>query len=297
MLNIEEVAGKTYRLPVTVPGTIFDYAVYFIDEPEGAIIDPGPAATAPTIEEAMVQLGMKPPAYIIPTHIHMDHAGAAGRLAQLFPRAKVAVHPDGARHIVTPSRLIESVKMSFGDDFASYYGSILPVPEEQVVTPGDGEVISVSGRELQVIYSPGHARHHLAIFDRKTAGLFCGEALGLPKPGAELSPLPAAAPPGFDMEAYLETMEKLRALNPRLLFYSHDGVGSEPQELISRAAENTGIFGDIILKGLKSGADMEAIKHRIQEYYLAERGMDIAGADTEMTFRGFALYFKKKGLV
>jgi glyoxylase-like metal-dependent hydrolase (beta-lactamase superfamily II) len=113
----------------------------------------------------------------------------------------------GAKHAVDPTRLIESTKMAFGDDFEDFYGSILPVPEPQVETPGDGATISIDGRELQVIYAPGHAPHHIAIFDRKTKGLFSGEALGLPQPGAESSPFPVAAPPSFDIEVYLETMK------------------------------------------------------------------------------------------
>ncbi|UCF84703.1 MAG: hypothetical protein JSV50_03475, partial [Desulfobacteraceae bacterium] len=122
----------------------------------------------------------------------------------------------------------------------------------------------------------------------KTKGLFSGEALGFPQPGAKLSPLPMAAPPSFDIEEYLESMEKLRRLHPRILFYSHDGVGKNPEKLISQAAENTKIVGDIILKALREGHTNEAIKSRLRES---------VGAHDEMMLMGFVLYFKKKGLV
>lgn len=168
MLNMEEVAERTYHLEVPIPKFDTIFTVYFIDETEGVLIEPGPSVTIPSIQEAMKQLGMKPLAYIIPTHIHLDHAGAIGSLAQLFPHAKVVLHPLGAKHAVNPSRLIESTKMAFGDDFEDVYGPIIPI----------------DGRELHIIYAPGHATHHIAIFDQKTRGLFCGEALGLPKPGA-----------------------------------------------------------------------------------------------------------------
>ena len=288
MENIEEVADSTYRIEVLLPRIDTVFTVYFIREGQGVLIEPGPTSTIPSIQQAMRQLGMADLAYIIPTHIHMDHAGAIGSLAQLFPRARIVLHPRGAKHVIDPSRLIDSTRMAFGNDFENLYGSIAPVPESQVETPRDGERISIEERELQIIYAPGHAPHHVAVFDHTTRGLFSGEALGFPLPGAKLSPLPAAAPPSFNMEEYLESMEKLRELKPRIIFYSHDGVGRNPEQLITQAAENTKIVGDIILKALREGYSDEAVKSRLRESL---------GADDEMTLRGFVLYFKKKGLV
>jgi len=297
MINVEEVAERTYRLKVLIPKVNNTFTVYLIHETKGVLIEPGPTATVPSIQEGMKQLGMKELAYIIPTHIHVDHAGATGSLAQLFPQAKVVLHPVAAKHAVDPTRLIESTKMAFGDDFEDYYGPILPVPESQVEVPSDGETISIDGRELQIIHTPGHATHQIAIFDRKTRGLFCGEALGLPHAGAESSPLPAAAPPSFDIEVYLETIEKLRELRPQILFYSHDGIGRKPEELISKVTENTKMFGDIVLKALREGGATEAIEQRVREGISSRLSINLEGIDMGMTIRGFSFYFKKKGLV
>jgi len=294
---MEEVAESTYRLDVQMPKINIICTVYLIRETRGVLIEPGPAAALPAIQEALKRLGIKELAYIIPTHIHLDHAGAIGSLAQLFPQAKVVVHPQAAKHAINPSRLIESTKMSFGDDFQSIYGPVLPVPESQVKAPEDGEILSTGSRGLQIIYAPGHATHHMAIFDRKTRGLFSGEALGAPLPGGESSPIPMAAPPSFDIDVYLETMEKLRRLRPRLLFYSHDGVGSKPDELISTAAENTRIFGDIILQAFKNGKTPEAITKQVLEYISHHFGASGEGVEMKMIIDGFIFYFKKKGLV
>ena len=297
MINIDEVAEKTYRIEVTIPKIDTIFTVYLINESKGVVIEPGPTTTVPSIQEGMKQLGMEELAYIIPTHIHIDHGGAIGSLAHLFPQAKVILHPVGVKHAIDPSRLIESTKMAFGDDFENYYGPILSVPESQVMVPADGEIISINDRALQIIYAPGHAPHHLAIFDQKTRGLFCGEALGLPRTEAKALPLPAAAPPSFDIEAYLATMERLKELSPQILFYSHDGVGSNPAELISKAAENTKAFGVIILEALKKGEPNEIIVDRIREYISSRFGINAEGIDVGMTIRGFIAYFKKKGLV
>jgi len=297
MPRVEEVAEKIYRLETPIPGTSTIFAVYLIHESEGVLLEPGPAAALPQIRQGMSHLGMRDLAYIIPTHIHVDHAGGTGALAQLFPQATVLVHPAGVKHAVDPSRLIESTKMAFGPDFEDRLGTIVPIPESQIEVPEDGEIILINGRELQIIYAPGHAPHHMAIFDRSVEGIFCGEALGLPGQDDKLFPLPAVAPPGFDQELYLETMEMLRQLGPRMLFYSHGGVGQEPDALISMAAESTRVFGDIILKALKEGETLEAISSKMEEYVTSSFGVRLDHVDLAMMVGGYTLYFNKKGLV
>jgi glyoxylase-like metal-dependent hydrolase (beta-lactamase superfamily II) len=296
-MNIDEVADKTYRLEAPAPEVNYNFSVYFIKDSRGVLIEPGPASIIPVIKEAMAQLAIKELAYIIPTHIHLDHAGATGSLAQCFPDAKVILHPAGAKHAINPSRLIESTKMAFGDDFETIWGPILPVPEHQVKIPEDGEKLSLEDRQLQIFYAPGHANHHIAIFDLKTKGLFSGEALGTPRPGLESLPLPSAAPPSFDIEAYLNTIEMLGKLEPQIIFYAHNGIGRKPKEIIQEVAKNTRIVGDIILKAMREGEDEESIHHRLQEFAASYLGTNIGEFDIRMVVSGFALYFQKNELV
>ncbi len=122
MVELKEVADGIYHFEASLPVMTSPFTVYLIKETQGVLIEPGPASLVPLIQEAMKQLGMKELAYIIPTHIHVDHAGGAGKLAQLFPRAKVMVHPAGLKHAVDPSRLIESTKSVFGPDFEAGSG-------------------------------------------------------------------------------------------------------------------------------------------------------------------------------
>jgi len=296
MVDIKEVAHKVYRLETSVPGMNTVFTVYLIPESDGVLIEPGPAAAIPSIQEGMKQLGMKDLAYIIPTHIHMDHAGGIGTLAGLFPGAKVLVHPRGVKHVVDPSRLINSTKMVFGDDFELRFGPIAPVQESQILVPEDGEIISINGRELQIIYAPGHAPHHMVIFDHSLKGLFCGEALGFPSSSTRIVPLPAVAPPSFDQDLYLETIERLRQLGAQMLFFSHGGVESEADQLISMAAENTRTFGDIIPKGLKEGQSLEAISRRIGDHITGQYGLKVNEMDIAMIVGGYAICLNNKGL-
>jgi len=298
MVELQEVADRIYHFESMLSVMAIPFTVYLIKESDGVVIEPGPAALIPRIQEAMKKLGMKDLAYIMPTHIHVDHAGGVGKLAQLYRKAKVLVHPAGLKHVVDPSRLIESTRNVFGEDFEAGFGPILPVPESQIKVPQDGEVIKVDSRELQVVYAPGHAPHHMIIFDRSVKGIFCGEALGLPEGEHKLIPLPAAAPPSFDPEIYVETMEKLRKLGARTLFYSHGGVvGHDADSLILQAEENTRILGDVIFKAVKDGGTIQDVNRKVKDYAARRFDMGLTEMDLALTISGYEVYYKKKGLL
>ena len=293
MIDITAVAEEVYRFETPISFAEYKPTVYLIREPQGVLIEPGPSATIATIQEAMEQVGMRDLSYIIPTHIHMDHAGGAGALAKLFPRAKVIVHPRGVKHAVEPSRLIESVKMVWGDNFEDHFGPIIPVPEFQIRAVDDGEVITVGGRELQIIHAPGHAPHHMVIFDRKVKGLFCGEAVGLP--GYQM---PTVAPMSFNLESYLSTIERLQQLNlgAEMLFYSHGGVEKDPDTLMARAAENARTIGDIVLEGLKKEEAPEDTCRKVGSYVYDRHRLQVDQRSLDITVAGYTIYFQSKGL-
>jgi len=293
VIDIQEVAEGIYRFETPISFAEFKPTVYLIREPQGVLIEPGPSATVGTIQEALAQVGMTDLTYIIPTHIHMDHAGGAGALAELFPRAKVIVHPRGLKHAVEPSRLIESVKMVWGDDFEEHFGPIIPVPESQIQAVDDGEVITAGSRELQMIHAPGHAPHHLVIFDSKVKGLFCGEAVGLP--GYQM---PTVAPMSFNLETYLSTIERLQQMNlgAEVLFYSHGSVEKGPDALMARAADNARAISDIVLEGLKVKESPEDTCHRVGSYVYDRHRLRLDQRSLDITVASYTIYFQGKGL-
>jgi glyoxylase-like metal-dependent hydrolase (beta-lactamase superfamily II) len=294
--QVEQLTDGIYRLEGRVEGANAPFAVYFLKDGRGAIIEPGPAVLVPDIQEATRELGILSPKYIIPTHIHLDHAGGVGRLAEIFPDTKIVVNRQGARHTVDPSKLIASTRMAFGDDFESIYGPILPVPEERLKIVADGDRLTVGGHELLIVHTPGHAGHHISIFDSQTKGLFAGEALGLIySPG--YPPLPAVAPPSFDMELYLKDMENLRALKPRLIFYSHGTVADEPERLIDTVIENTRLVGDFILGHLRAGESEEAIVGSVGDYLRNRFNASLDEYELMSNVKGYIHYFRKKGLI
>ena len=298
MVQVSPVTEDIFHFHLPAEKLTSIFSAYLVREgDDGALIEPGPASNAPGIMEGLQQVGFDPSrlAYIIPTHIHLDHGGGSGYLARQFPQAKVVVHPDGKRHIVDPTRLIASTRMAFGDDFEDAYGPILPVPEAQVLVPEDGETIRLGQRELRVVYSPGHASHHLSVYDSQSGALFSGESLGVPAPGTQI-PVPHAAPPGFDLETYLDSMEKQRALRPKMLLYSHGEVGRDPDRLITAAEENTRAFGDIVLTALKAGEGEEQIGQRIREFVQQATGTLDERTMFGMTVAGYTFYYRKRGL-
>jgi len=296
-MKIEEVAEATYRLETILPGAFYTFSTYLLRETEGVLIEPGPASMVASIMEGMKQLGIRSLSYIIPTHIHLDHGGGVGKLAELFPHARVVLHPRGARHVADPSRLIQGTRMAYGDDFELTYGPILPVPEPQITVLGDGETIIVKGRELQIVYAPGHALHHIAVYDNKTGGLFCGEALGQPVSGETGTALPSVSAQDFYLDLYLETIQKLEKLEPRMLFYSHTGGVRDPAEMLSSLKESTLILGDVILTGLKNGESTESIERLAQESLSNQLGVKTENMSMETTILGYTTYYRRKGLI
>ena len=292
-MEIEEVAEATYRIEVLIPGARYTFAVYLLVEKEAILIEPGPTAVVPYILDGMKRLGIGELSVIIPTHIHMDHGGGAGALAERFPRSKVVMHPRAIKHAIDPSRLIASTRMAYGDDFEDLYGPILPIAESQVAAAEDGHVVDVAGRQLRIIHAPGHAFHHNAIFDEKTGGLFCGEALGVPIPGGKPNVLPSISIGDLDVDRYLESIEKLSKLRPRILFYPHEGGMRMPADIIPRIAENTGILRDVIFQGLKQGRSKADIELRIRERLKIGTSKEKSTVVLEEIILGFETYFNK----
>ena len=291
MVETTEVADRVYRFEVPIPGTYVPTVAYLIKDGDGALIEPGPTAAIPAIQQAIEHLGLEELAYIIPTHIHVDHAGGAGALARLFPNAKVLVHPRGARHLVNPAHLVEITERIYGDDFETRSGSVLPVSESQLKVTVDGEVIILGGRELQIIHAPGHSSHHFVVLDKSLNGLFCGEALGLPP-----HLLPSVAPYSFDQDAYLDTIENIRKLHPKMLFYSHGGVDTDPGGAISRAAENAHIYGKMVLEAIRRGDSRADIAQRFAADVRRRFGLVFEPEGSEMFITGYSMYFEKRGL-
>jgi glyoxylase-like metal-dependent hydrolase (beta-lactamase superfamily II) len=270
MENFRQVAQNVYQINA-LDSLQPAVKVYFIPDKYPALVDTGPTAASSTIMEALHHIGYEPAslAYIFLTHIHMDHGGGAGYLAQQLPQVKVVVHPRGMRHLLDPSRLIAGTQVIFGADFPSQFGPILPVSEHQIQVARDEEVFLLGETELKVIYSPGHAPHHICFYESKSQGLFVGEAMGIPLPEINFA-LPAVSPPEFDLEAYLNTLSRLRSLAPEILFYAHGGAPRETNKYFQLIYESLRKCLSVISRAVEAGETLPQFFERFQKFIPGE---------------------------
>ena len=209
-------------------------AVYLIDDERKAIIETGTSWDAERILGAVRGFGLAPRDidFLVVSHIHLDHAGGAGFLLESMPRAKVYVHERGFRHLVDPSRLVASAQAALGPEEAREFGTMRPIPADRLVAVRDGDTLDLGAHELRFLDSPGHAPHELTILDSRNGCVYTGDAAGLYFPGDEIL-IPIAPAPGFDLAKNLETFERLLALEPRALLFSHYGPHARPKEAIA----------------------------------------------------------------
>jgi glyoxylase-like metal-dependent hydrolase (beta-lactamase superfamily II) len=211
-------------------------AVYYLPGPHPAVIDTGPGSSVEHTFAGLEAAGVRRLDWIVLTHIHLDHAGAVGHVARRFPEAQVVVRVEGAPHLVDPSRLWASAGRLY-PDMEERWGSMLPVVEDRVVAvEADGPVVDLGdGRSLSAVYAPGHAKHHMALWEPGARTLFPGDAVGVFLPGTGAF-RPATPPPEYSLELALDSIDRLRALQPRRMYPTHFGPVPDPGEAFTRGA-------------------------------------------------------------
>jgi glyoxylase-like metal-dependent hydrolase (beta-lactamase superfamily II) len=234
---VEDLGHGIHAIDTGYQRARFD-AAYLITSDDGraAFIDTGTQHTLPRHLEALRWVGLSPDAvdYVIPTHVHLDHAGGAGALMQALPAATLIVHPRGARHMIDPSALIESTIAVYGrEEMERAYGHVIPVPESRVRTTADGMDLTLGTRRLHFIDTPGHARHHHCIWDERSRGWFTGDTFGISYrefdvPGRGPWIKPTHPPTQFEPEAMRHSIDRMLAFDPQWLYLTHYARVGEP---------------------------------------------------------------------
>jgi glyoxylase-like metal-dependent hydrolase (beta-lactamase superfamily II) len=208
----------------------FDAAYLVVQDGHGAIIDCGTNHSVPAVLKAVSDAGLSASQidWLILTHVHLDHAGGAGELMTQLPNARLVVHPRGARHMIDPSQLWAGALAVYGKEvMEKAYGRLRPVPQERVVEAPDGHVVDLHGRPLRCIDTPGHARHHMAIYDGFANVCFTGDTFGLSyrEFDTDNGPfvLPTTTPVQFDPDALHASINRLLALKPEAMYLTHFG--------------------------------------------------------------------------
>jgi len=307
MALISEVAEQIYEIRPEGEGhEIFPLCtVYLIIEEKAALIEVGSSVQIPDILDAVGHLGydIAELSYIIPTHVHSDHAGGAGQLAQLLPRARVVAHPKAARLLADQTiidRLLQSRKVVFGDDADERFGGMLAIAQNRFVLVEDGDGIDLGNRKLEVIYTPGHDPNHLCYLDSKTRGLFSGDALGGYYSESK-SRMPACVP-GSDPEKIVQSINRIKQSQPALLFFSHGGATAEASRIIPVALNNEQQCTATALKAMRAEEDQAKICRRLAEILAQDSEATVEEIlafpyFTSMTVAGYRQSFKRKNLI
>ncbi|OIR24683.1 MBL fold metallo-hydrolase, partial [Bathymodiolus thermophilus thioautotrophic gill symbiont] len=207
-----------------------DFVAAYLIEDQGhvAFVDTGCYLSVPTLLATLDEKNIQREQvdYIILTHIHLDHAGGAGELIRHLPNAKVYVHEYGANHLIDPSKLRAGVIGVYGElFFKQFLGDLIPIAKEKIVIAKDKDEITLGNRILKFINTPGHARHHVCIWDEKSQGIFSGDTLGVSyrefdtEQGALI--FPPTTPIQFDPDVWKNTIQQLMTLQPKYAYLTH----------------------------------------------------------------------------
>jgi len=280
-----------------------------VGDGELALVDVGAAATLGALLAGVCAAGFDPEdiTHLLLTHVHLDHAGAAGALVRKLPHARVYVHRIGAPHLIDPSRLMRSATRIYGDKMERLWGTMEPVPEDRIEVVDDGNEIQIGARTLQVLYTPGHAIHHVALYDEIRRVAFPGDVAGVSIEGIDFV-RPPTPPPDLSLEDWDESITRLEALGLERLYLPHFGE-------IDATARHFGVlrrrlheWGEIALAGLHAEKDDVAIAAdfaRAADPVIAEHAQNgAAAADAVrhyelatnylMSAQGYMRYYQKR---
>jgi len=242
-----------------------------------AFVEAGTAHSTPGLLAALKEAGRSPDEvdWVIVTHVHLDHAGGAGRLMRQLPNATLVVHPRGTRHMIDPSRLVKGATAVYGERaFAEQFGEIVPVPEERVRIAGEGDRIELAGRPLEFMDTPGHAKHHFCVWDERTRGWFTGDTFGLSyrefDTGTGPFLFPTTTPIDFDPEAMHESVNRLLSFAPECVYLTHYGRVDDPAALAPDLHRRIDAIAAIGERHADAGGNREARIRSDMEHWLLE---------------------------
>jgi len=276
------------------------------------IIDTGTNQAVPRVLAALAELGVPPEAvdYVIVTHVHLDHAGAAGALLLACPKARLVAHPKGARHLIDPAKLVAGSIAVYGETvFRDLYGEIVPAPAERVIEAGDGFELDLRGRRLTFLDTPGHARHHFCIHDAGSDAIFTGDTFGISYRDFDVDGrpfvFPTTTPVQFEPEAMHASIDRLMALGPQAMFLTHFGRVDDLARLAKDLHELIDAFVALARSAPSEGEARHAwLKAEIESLLLARlraHGCALAEADikallandAELNAQGLAVWLDR----
>ena len=299
MVYIKRIFDHLYMLDVGFPELPETFASYFLIGEKLAIIDPGPSRFYKNVLEAVKELGFNydDVKYILLTHIHLDHAGSVGHLAEYFKNAKILVHPKGVKHLIDPKKLNSASKEVLGENIINLIGDLKPVPSE-LIEEARNYLIYELGNEIcfVAIFTPGHASHHVSYFTDANDILFAGDSAGHMFKG-KLSP---STPTPFRFDLAMKSLKEMMVLRPLHVAYTHFGVYERGFDRLMEYYGKLYYWRDVILEHIRKGASKEeALEFVIKYDHTSREVKEILSVNPffekslEHSFEGFYQYIVK----
>jgi glyoxylase-like metal-dependent hydrolase (beta-lactamase superfamily II) len=281
---ITPLGNEVYQIDTRMAGYEGITAGYLIRGDKPCLVETGTAPSAPVVRDALAALGIGPAdlATVVVTHIHLDHAGGTGDIAQMYPEAQIVVHERGARHLADPARLMASARMVYGDELDDLFGVLAPTPAERIRAVERRGVIDLGGgRHLESHYSPGHAKHHVGLIDSVSGDLYVGDAAGIYiQETGDLRP--ATPPPDFDLLTALDSLRTFAALRPERLLFSHYGPVEAVQETLERSAAEISVWVEETRRARTAGLDLDHAAAMVAERTRQRYAVLQPGADPQI---------------
>lgn len=280
-----------------------------VENGRAAIIDTGNNESLGAVERALAALDLAPECvdYVILTHIHLDHAGGAGAMMRAFPNARLVVHPRGARHMADPAKLVAGATAVYGAaEVRRLYGEVLPIDAARIVEATHELRLDLAGRELLCLDTPGHARHHICIVDRKSGGIFTGDTFGLSYRELDTDGrqfiFPTTTPVQFDPQAMHASLDLLMSYRPTAMYLTHY---SQVVDVAAKAAELHRLIDahlDIARREKDSGPDRHSRMRAMLAHLLVDEAkafgcqlppaeiLEIFATDLELNAQGLGVW-------
>lgn len=254
-----------------------DASHLIIEGGRAAFVDTGTNDSVPLLIDALHQqdLDVGDVDYVFLTHIHLDHAGGAGLLMQQLPQAQCVVHPRGAPHMIDPTRLVAGTQAVYGvERTREMYGELQPLQESRLVVPGDEQWFELQGRELQVLFTEGHARHHYCLNDPTSRGVFTGDSFGVSYRELDTAAgefiFPTTTPASFDPEAAHQAVDRIMACKPERLYLTHYSRVTDLERLAADMHSGIDAYCEMALAN-KDASDPMSVIQAVMHDYLASR--------------------------
>lgn len=257
-VSVTDLGNSLYMIDAGMHDEPERLACYLFDTPERVLVECGPSNVLPHLVAALESIGVDDVAAMVVTHIHLDHAGGAGHFANRYPTSRIGVHTRGAPHLIDPSRLWASAERVWtAEGMNELWGPMEPVAEDRIMVLDEGSTVPLgANRSLEVMYTPGHAQHHIVFTEAQSGAMFVGDAVGIAFPHGHMVQ-PVTPPPDFDEPTSVTQLRRMAARDPAVVGFAHYGVTDDVARVFAQAEERLSDWVEFVraLDGSTDGVD------------------------------------------